>query len=98
MITGTVLLREGESRKEEIDEEYQLMLVCGVIKVPKSLGIKGECQYAICSNRLAEEMCCEMPNTFSLSLSKKIFRDFSKEKWFTGGHMGDFWEMPIWKV
>ena len=50
VITGQIILRESSDHTPDGDDtDRKMMMVVGVIAVPKELKLKGECKYTICS-------------------------------------------------
>lgn len=49
-ITGQIVLRDSSHEIPGVpDDDRKLMMLVGVIAVPKGLNLKGECKYTICS-------------------------------------------------
>lgn len=44
MLTGQIIFRDSD---KETDDGYKLMMICGVVKVPKDFRFQGEHQYTI---------------------------------------------------
>ena len=109
MITGQLILRESGEKAPGDNTDRKLMMVVGVLAVPKNLNLKGEHKYTIASQDLTSNLTSlyrlvdpdfgKMTKTFdeiTLTLLPETGEDMSEE--IKGDTLGNILHRGMWRV